>query len=393
MWHQIHVFLHDLRWVFLIIALGMMAWAAALLMRAFRELQDNRGGRSARPAKRFSVSTEALARSKTSPMASPAEERARSLGGDEPRVVSSAAQQDLLSQLPDDAYIPAGAPEPTLPAPGVDDAHQPTRRLSESRDSNYGIDAKARTRMDLHRDQVPGLGPVAVGERPAADPLQRERRATEIMPVAEAAPAEAPVESPASAVTVRGTATDEDLLRRATRMEELGFHVGIVTDRLRQDPAQVSEEEKRRLHATLGALEQSAPATDDAPATVTRADRDRKDLADVLSKLDKALEEAFGPDVDVQTPDSASPEADTQAVPPEPPTTLLAGTTAQPATERAEAHPAVTATDKTKTTERKSARDGKKNRRLPDWARSDSFDEDQDGEQGKGTQLDIFKPG
>ena len=86
-------------------------------------------------------------------------------------------------------------------------------------------------------------------------------------------------------------------------MEELGFHVGIVPEQMRQSPDRVSNEEKEDLLRTLGLLEQKAKDAhllsdeDLSERKQTASDRDEEiDLDAILANLDKALDSKFEPE-------------------------------------------------------------------------------------------------
>lgn len=240
----------------------------------------------------------------------------------------------------------------------------------------------------------------------------------------------------------------EELLRRATRMEELGFHIGIETHRLRTDPDKVSDNEKRQLLAAVSRAEAAAAEQ----RTDTRVAEG--ELDDILAKLDAALTETFDqtPATDnAPTPTEAPAESGgaPDAGPGEGPDTAPAPTAAastEPAStgpttgpaaadldaalaaafgndpeEDADRDPVTTDTAanaseaetppaapkaneatpparpaKEKSTRRRRRR--KKKSGIPDWARADTFDEegddpkkpDDDRDADDGKQLDLF---
>ena len=169
------------------------------------------------------------------------------------------AQIDLLASLPNDQVDrPTNRGEETTVGDGglshlenpIGDEPITQVELTKIK-SNYGIDQNARTRHNLN----------------SPDSTQRYGINDNITTAVNRA-AEEPVSPNESQKTTAEAEVSEDdaLLRRATRMEELGFHVGIVPEQLRQNPDRVSAEEKEELLRTLGLLEKKAQDAQLLPA-------------------------------------------------------------------------------------------------------------------------------
>jgi hypothetical protein len=316
----IHEFIYSTRGLWGIIALAGIGYAVYIYVRVISTLSAS----EQRPRRHSPLKAPAAPATdvKTEPMAPAIED------DDEP-----AQQEDLLSQLPDDSpgALPptkpiAKAAEPAAKADDEEDDDEPgpvTKHFGERHDgdSDYGIDQKARTRFDLgrpseERKRTPlNVGQIetrvmdAVPDEPPAESIhqasvtRRDRRTSEgkLVSLSPEAPQEPRADDGDTQVQaepsrrVSEPVDDQELLRRATRMEELGFHVGITPDRLRKEPTGVSEAEKEDLLRTLGLVERQAEEQG-------LVDTEGTGLNDILAKLDAALGEAFKDEPDSDAP-------------------------------------------------------------------------------------------
>lgn len=158
-------------------------------------------------------------------------------------------------------------------------------------------------------------------------------------------------------------AEPKDVLTRASRMAELGFHHSIPSDVVRPTDAPTDSGDHDRIatarDASQGATEAAAQKPTTAP-DATDSDDDSPQLDDILARLDRVLGDepdapAAAPATTVSTSSEAQKPADAPA------------DKAKPATETVSNPPAAT---------------------TPAWARADITDDDIDDDKSKGSSSD-----
>ncbi|TVR16047.1 MAG: hypothetical protein EA401_01985 [Planctomycetota bacterium] len=228
----------------------------------------------------------------------------------DPSADESGDQFSLLDSLPDDSFGTTSSETAATPDDEDQDDDYDSRSTErvdkpQAGKSAYGIDPNARTRHDLTGPETDAYGvnkettvsisakhtktPLPDSEAPPSTPSDEHYGDTHPNQVKTEAIASQPPSQ-------RGTGVDDlDLLRRASRMEELGFHVGIVPARLRENPHAVSDEEKQALLNTLGQLEEHIDPYGPGTEPVPKESQGSSDVAldDILAKLDHALSDEF----------------------------------------------------------------------------------------------------
>ena len=318
MLETLHELIYGMRFIVLIVALLGIGYALVLFYRAFevyntekmqKEAEKRKKRRSRGPGQAKAQQAESRANRSTVHLADPTEASEKTTvvidDGQANEAPSEPAppagnQIDLLASLPDDSVGQQNEDgETTLATPVQAPLENPigddplTKGTGASTKSNYGIDQNARTRHDLKSPQpAEGYGVDDQITTEVNSKVDANDKAEALTPNLDDQGTEG-----------RSEENDDELLRRASRMEELGFHVGIVPEQLRQSPDRVSNEEKEDLLRTLGLLEQKAKdahlLTDDdlVERKQTATDRDEEiDLDAILANLDKALDGKFEPE-------------------------------------------------------------------------------------------------
>lgn len=486
MLETLHQFIFSYRWLVFIVALGGMAYALVLYYRAIMSLtavssaktsQHDRRQRRRRPGQRGSGQRAGAANANSKAPTQPiidadddddsrpdehdeanAEIEAEIVDSGEavsrPAAASgrsaaeSMQQGDLFANLPDDHIGSAETIDHDRQATETqdeEDREPPTDTVYQRPASPYGIDQHARTRHDLSRPDAGSNSSYGVNEAVTTSVSRREHEVNITRNKDSARAPTEPILKPEERAA-KTPANDAELLRRATRMEELGFHVGIVPEQMRQDPGQVSSAEKEDLLRTLGLLEQKAKEAHLLPEPETPESADSGssvDLDDILARLDHALAEGFdaspshneaaeaatvsepldaagqveenqaeedqtkadeaddesttapapsaatSPSTTDDAPPDNEPDQQVASVAPEAPETPAETNSSQPPA----APPADPANDDPIESPPAIERPVKKNKRsaIPDWARADTFDEDiADHGDDDGKQLDLF---
>lgn len=369
---------------------------------------------------------------------------------------SAGDQFSLLDSLPDDSVAGSSTLEKE---DDTDDEYdsRATERVAKtpSAKSEYGVDPNARTRHDLSSPRTDAYG---INEQSTVAITKSSKDTADVSDEAASPP---PDQSHPNQVKTESIAApppshqragvdDLELLRRASRMEELGFHVGIIPARLRHNPHEVSDAEKQALLDTLGQLEEHIDPYGPGTEPIAEESQGSSDVAldDILAKLDHALADEFPGDAEssTQVPSedhlakNTPPEAATTIIrSSEPPTTLHRASQDEPAEppeeqvedldagqqsqdpavqkeasndtdepdvaahhhEAATQDPDPAVVDDPNAVTDSPAADSdedltpppsppprRKPGRIPDWARADTFDEDVDDDDGK--QLDLF---
>ncbi|TVR45487.1 MAG: hypothetical protein EA402_04300 [Planctomycetota bacterium] len=440
MLETLHQLLHSGRWVILLITLGGMGYAMVLYYRAISSLslagqaQQRQRHLDRRERKRVGAGrgrgrAPVLGDDRpTTPMdqddeirpADPADETADEIDDEAAAPIAPVSddgpsQGDFFSALPDDSLptkIKAADNDNDTDTDSDSSPIETDVHTAAKSKTAYNIDQNARTRHDLQRPEE--TRKYGVNESVTTQVRRRDNQAVVKRNDASRAPTE-PIPSPEEKRPTKVAASDEELLRRATRMEELGFHVGIVPEQLRQDPSRVSANEKQDLLKTLGLLEQKAKDAHliTEPASPESAPK-QVDLDDILARLDSALATSFEDTAEAQPPASDKEEdpatsQDANAAEESGPSTAEQNATEDKVgssdyhsndslvtpddTEAPAVEPANTTPDPDedpidappKAPPARSPR----NKKMPDWARADTFDEDL-GDDGDGKQLDLF---
>lgn len=430
----LHQFIHDFRWPVAVVAIVGLAVSAALYLRAFQTLASNAAAdrlqqrerrRQQRPNQRSGQ------QQATAPMvvgddmddaAYEVKEDGAAAVAVDPNEQRRFHQGDLLAGFPDDSVPGSAAVDqhdhqdtetqddherPLVSTPEDKGPEEGTTVLRREPGSDYGIDQNARTRHDLvSPDETKRYG---VNESVTTQVSRRGDKPSENIrtTAAQRAPTET-IEVPnAAPAREREPANDQELLRRATRMEELGFHVGIVPERLRQDPGRVSNEEKHDLLRTLGLLEQKAKDAQliiEPTSPESDSSQGNVNLDDILARLDDALSTAFDDDppadnspasaaVAEDAPTDREPPVVHNAEPAEPVVPVVPVEPVEPV-EPSEASPAPAPParevddDPPQAPPPASRKPKGGGSSVPDWARADTFDDDLGPDDGK--QLNIF---